>query len=654
MLDPNHQLNANALLDILALSENATAIYTTEDIVIQMANDAMIAFWGRDRKVIGLPLEEAVPELKGQPFLEILRNVWNTGVTYEAKNTPAQLFASGELKTFYFDFKYRAILNTDHSTYCILHTATDVTERFFVQKLVQEQQEREQQLNEEIAASHEELLATNEELKRSYSKLIESENRSSAILNQAPIGISVLRGAELTVELANQAILNIWGRTRDEVVGKPHHAARPETEGQPINEWLNTVFETGIPKVNTEIRVLLHSGDGLREAYVNSTYQPLRDGEENIVGVLVILEEITERIKIRKEAERVQQMFNLAVESAELGTWYMDIVHRKLIPSPRLNELFGYHADEKMSFQDAINQIHIEHRDRVVDAINNAITHVESYDLEYPIVGYHDQKLRWVRATGKLYQANDGHPANFSGTILDITERKLDENRKNDFIAMVSHELKTPLTSIKAYVQMLSVKAKKLNDSFIPGALDKVDLQINKMQTLIKGFLDVARIESGKIQLNFQSFLIKDLLTEVVDETLLFSQSHEIAIKAGCDFEVEADRDKIGQVINNFLSNAIKYSPKGKQIELICERLENQLKVSIKDEGMGVRPEDRSRLFDRFYRVESKHTKTIAGFGIGLYLCAEIIQRHKGTIGVDSEAGQGSTFWFMLPLQQHL
>jgi signal transduction histidine kinase len=171
------------------------------------------------------------------------------------------------------------------------------------------------------------------------------------------------------------------------------------------------------------------------------------------------------------------------------------------------------------------------------------------------------------------------------------------------------------------------------------------------MQTLIKGFLDLARMEAGKINLDQQHFIMSDLLKECVEENRLFSQKHQILIQPCGPVQVYADREKIGQVINNFLSNAVKYSPNGKQITVSCFITDAaQVQVNVTDEGMGISPQDTARLFDRFYRVESKNTKTISGFGIGLYLCAEIVRRHGGEVGVDSEIGVGSTFYFRLPL----
>jgi two-component system, OmpR family, sensor histidine kinase VicK len=152
MTTPARRLNNDQLLNILILSKDATAIYTTEDLVIEMANDAMISFSGKDRSVVGQTFPKAVPELIGQPFFDLLKNVWRTGNTYEAKDTAAQLLVNGEVQWFYYDFIYRAIKNENGEVYCILHTATDVTELHSNRLLLSEGKVREQNLSEELTA----------------------------------------------------------------------------------------------------------------------------------------------------------------------------------------------------------------------------------------------------------------------------------------------------------------------------------------------------------------------------------------------------------------------------------------------------------------------------------------------------------------------
>lgn len=219
-----------------------------------------------------------------------------------------------------------------------------------------------------------------------------------------------------------------------------------------------------------------------------------------------------------------------------------------------------------------------------------------------------------------------------------------------DFIAMASHELKTPLTSIKAYLQLLSRKLVPSNDSFINNALQIANLQVNRMTDLIHGFLDLSKLEPGKLKLNIQVFDLNKLIEEMIAESTLISPNHEISFKHGKDSTISADREKIGQVITNFLSNAIKYSNKGSKIIVSIGQEAGSVQVAVTDEGFGIKAKDQEKLFQRFYRVESSRMKNISGFGIGLYLASEIIQRHKGKIWVESAEDQGSTFYFSLPL----
>jgi len=235
--------------------------------------------------------------------------------------------------------------------------------------------------------------------------------------------------------------------------------------------------------------------------------------------------------------------------------------------------------------------------------------------------------------------------------MADITEQKMDDIRKNDFIGMVSHELKTPLTSLNAIVQVLNTKLKASEDVFVPNALEKANNQVKKMSNMINGFLNISRLESGKILIEKSHFDIEELVREITEEQELSVTSHYISLVECAPITVYADRDKINSVISNLINNAVKYSPKDTTIQVACTVNKNEITISVKDEGMGIKPSDADKIFDRYYRVESNNTRHISGFGIGLYLSAEIIQRHGGRIWLESEPGKGSTFYFTLPLK---
>jgi PAS domain S-box-containing protein len=243
-----------------------------------------------------------------------------------------------------------------------------------------------------------------------------------------------------------------------------------------------------------------------------------------------------------------------------------------------------------------------------------------------------------------------GRIIGLSKIARDITEKKMDETRKNDFIGMVSHELKTPLTSLNALLQVANLKLINSPDTFLASAMEKSNVQVKRMTTMINGFLNVSRLESGKILIEKHSFDMEELISEVIDEISITVSSHEITFKPCQPVIVNADHDKISSVISNLVSNAVKYSPKGKKVEVTCELTQETVVVSIKDQGMGIKAHDIAKIFDRYYRVESAHTQHISGFGIGLYLSAEIVRQHHGEIWLESESGVGSVFHFSLPV----
>lgn len=339
----------------------------------------------------------------------------------------------------------------------------------------------------------------------------------------------------------------------------------------------------------------------------------------------------------------------IALEATNIGIWIIDITTKAFLPSPCTKELFGFTTRDEMSFDDALSQIPEKHRSGVVAAVENAFTKRTSFSVQFPVASAGEKKHKWLSFIGGCSNKDEG-TCYFSGIVMDITEQVHNDQRKSKFIGMVSHELKTPLTALKAYIQMLNNWAKKQKDQFTIGTLSKVEKQVKKMLNMINGLLSLSGAEAGKIHLNKQDFLLDELISEVIEETQFITSLDNIVFVPCGEVKVCADREKIEQVIINLLSNAAKYSDKDSLIEISCLQIRNKVQVNIKDNGIGIRPENIEKLFDPHYRVESKETEKISGFGIGLYLCAEIIKRHKGKISVESVPGKGSAFMFTLPL----
>lgn len=339
----------------------------------------------------------------------------------------------------------------------------------------------------------------------------------------------------------------------------------------------------------------------------------------------------------------------LAIRAANIGTWFIDEQTGTFLPSARMKELHGYLPHEETSFEALFAQIPKKYRHKVISVMKEAETRQKPFYLEYPVIGFHDQQERWLRVLGGSDQPLSG-TRQFSGIIMDITAVKENELRRNRFIGMVNHELKTPLTALKAYIQLLNKWAKQKKDGFTMGTLSKLEKQVKKMTTMINGFLNFSGAESGKIHLTKLHFDISKLLQEVIEEHCYLSPDNAIRLLSSEANIVNADREKIEQVIINLISNAVKYSDPGKPIEISCIRDQSKLTINVKDTGIGIDQNDIAKLFKPHSRIKTSRTENISGFGIGLYVSAEIIKQHGGNIGVNSQLGQGSTFWFTLPI----
>jgi signal transduction histidine kinase len=226
-------------------------------------------------------------------------------------------------------------------------------------------------------------------------------------------------------------------------------------------------------------------------------------------------------------------------------------------------------------------------------------------------------------------------------------------NKRDEFFSVASHELKTPVTSLKAYTQLLLMDESELKgNSNHEVMLKKMDLQINKLTSLINDLLDTSRLQNGKLVYTKSSFKFDEFVSEIVAEIQLTTDSTLIVIKKNDPVEVNADRDRIGQVLTNLLTNAIRFGRRSEEIIVESTVEGDQVICSVRDFGEGINQDQQDKIFDRFYRVSGNNLHTFPGLGLGLYIAKEIINRHDGKIRVESAKGCGSTFYFELPIHQ--
>ncbi|MGN0020757.1 MAG: ATP-binding protein [Sphingobacterium hotanense] len=242
--------------------------------------------------------------------------------------------------------------------------------------------------------------------------------------------------------------------------------------------------------------------------------------------------------------------------------------------------------------------------------------------------------------------------ARWVGIMTDIDERKQLEKKKDEFLSVASHELKTPLTSIKAFAEIALRTMKDLSEHRAYSYLSKVNDQSQKLHALVQDLLDISRMENGGLKLNLQEVDMEELIGQVIEATLMTNHHRTLQIqRTGATLErpLFADPLRLEQVLSNYLSNAVKYAPNSELITVDTSLEDNFLMVKVQDFGIGIPPYKVPFVFDKFYRVQEASAK-FQGLGLGLHICKEIIDQHGGRCGVESELGKGSTFYFTLPL----
>lgn len=621
-------------------------------------NQALLSMWGKTwEKAIGKRLLENGYE----PWHAEMHEREIDQVRKTKKSIRGEVsFPHATLGKRIYDYILTPIFDEYGEVEAVAGTTRDITEHKQYQELLAQTLDELKAVNEEMGAINEELSATNQEL------IVTNEELSSVNFELEEARQKIEEGEvalRLAINAANFGTWFIHSVTREFITD----ARLKELFGYYTDEELS--IEAALAQITDEYREYV--ANKLEQAINNNgdydvTYPVIGFHDQKLrwlraIGNLKadpsvaysaftgVVMDITQQHLAAEKIEHAEENLRMAMESGELAVWHFNENTGNIVASPRFYELFGLEFQEEVAINIVMNQIDSEYHEVVKDIVNSSFTKGTDLNLEYSIHGFNDGKQRWIRSIGKFVK--DEKNGNYiTGVIADITEQKMDDIRKNDFIGMVSHELKTPLTSLKGYIQVLLNKLKQREDTFAAGMLERANVQVSKMTSMINGFLNVSRLESGKIYMQPQVFDISNLIKEVKEEFFTTISSHTLVFEPIESILIDADKDKIEQVIHNLISNAIKYSPANSVINVSCIKKNNQVRVSVKDQGMGITRNNLSKIFDRYYRVEGDQMFSISGFGIGLYLCKEIIQRHHGEIGAESEFGKGSTFTFTLPL----
>jgi PAS domain S-box-containing protein len=643
-------LNNEILAGLIDGSPYPIYLILGDQLTIAVANAATLKAWGKDKSVIGKRFSEALPELEGQPFEALLRKVMSTGEPYYAVNDRAELLVDGQIKVSYYTFSYQPLKELDGSNIGVVCYATDVTGLVNAAEEIKNLGEQairgNEQLaltNKELEASNAALAATNLELTESYHLLELSELRFRNIILQAPFAICVIRAKDLIVTDVNDRYLELVGKKRTQLDGLTIWEGVPEA-AEIYAPLMQEVISSNIAYAAKEAKIMLMREGISEQVYIDFMYEPVLDLAGTVAAIMVVGIDVSEKVNTRKAIEEVEERIRLAVDAADIGTYEYRFDTDAFVTSDRFNEIVG--LQQGVSRKELVKYYHPDDTSLSDQALQEAKkTGKLLYESRLVRQG---QPMKWLKFQAKVYFDAKGDPERTLGTIIDITQHKALQQQKDDFISIASHELKTPITSLKASLQLLNKMKENPNSLLFPRLLEQASRSMDKISELVDDLLNVSKMNQGKIELRKGWFKVADVL-EKSFEHVRETSKHQLVLDGDLDLMVFADEHRLEQVVVNLVNNAIKYAPESYHIYMKIENEGTMVRISVTDTGPGIKSDKIPQLFDRYYRADASG-RQVSGLGLGLYISAEIIERHGGQIGVASEIGVGSSFWFTLPL----
>lgn len=617
------QNNIEILKIVIEQSPMPVALYTGPDFKIKFLNKAMQEIWGRDETIIGKKIFDAIPELKDQPVYQLFEYVYNTAIPYKATEDRVAIFKNGRLRTFYFNLNLKPLFDDAKNVWAILHTATDVTQL---------------------------VMARKGELGNNKA-LVQSQERFKNMVQQAPVALGILRGKDMKIELANDELLKLWGKKKS-VFNLPLLKAIPEIKDQEFIHLLQEVYNTGNPYFGNEKLAYLKRNGRLEECYFNFVYTPLKEDDDSINGVMVTGSEITSQVMSKKKLEQSKKRFrNLIIEAPMATALYKGPELTIEIANDAMLKLWG--KDEKVigeKLEIALPELKGQPFLGLLDQVYSTGVpyHTEQQRADFIVNG----KLQssWFNFTYKPLFDDKGEVYAILNMAVDISTQVHLQKQKDEFIGIASHELKTPVTVIKSYAQLLEEILRKSGDKIKADMVMKLDGQVNRLNHLIGDLLDVTKINSGKIEFNYTTYDFNNMVKEVVEEIQTTAVKHKIKLELKEVGQMYGDKERTGQAIVNLLTNAIKYSPGADKIIVKSEKKDKEVQLSIQDFGIGISEKQQQRIFEQFYRADEENNLHFSGLGLGLYISSEFVKRIGGHMWVKSKEGMGSTFYFSLPL----
>lgn len=378
---------------VRALVENAPfaiAVYAGEEMRVELANDTIIAIWGKGNDVIGKTFTEILPELKNQSVFEQIKEVYSTGKSFHTENTPLDLVVNGVESTFYFNYSFTPLYDLFGKIYGVMNTGVDLTDLNLAKK-----------------------------------KTEISDRRFRNTVQQAPVAIALFRGKDYITEMANDAYLKLVDKTEFDFVNKPLFESLPEIKKQ-VKQLMDNVMQTGILYNGYEIPLSLFRNGILSNYYFDLLVHPLKEDDDSISGILITTSEVTEKVHTRKKIEQNEERLKIVVEASELGTWELNLTTGIVHYSDRFLKIIGGYTDPVvLTHQQLVNHIHPDDLSIRDKAFKKALN---SGSLKYEVrVIWKDNSIHYIEGKGKVFYNENNKPEKLIGTIRDITQERKDK-----------------------------------------------------------------------------------------------------------------------------------------------------------------------------------------------------------------------------------
>ncbi|WP_262711511.1 ATP-binding protein [Mucilaginibacter corticis] len=620
--------------------------------VAELLNDKFL-------EVAGKPRETIIGKFYWEPFAEVrelyedaLKNVALTGEPYYANEVEMTLIRNGREEQVVVTFVYNPIKDEKGIVVKIAVWVVENTiqakarnEMGALNKKLTSSNLDMQTVNTDLSRLNSELLLSNKNIHLLNLRLQESETDFKRLVEQAPVAILVFRGPDMVIDLVNQAMLEILGKDAS-LIGKPLLEGLPEIKGAPAVDQLFHVFQTGEASDGNEAPVPIKTNGVVETRYFNFSYRPLLD-KGKIIGVMDVAVEVTAQVLARKTLEANEQRLQSILDTMAEGVVIVNAAGQPTYANPMAQQIMGISEEQFKERDYNDTKWHNERLDGTPLLREDHPMYVVMRTGQ-PVF---DQEIAIVQSDQeKIYISINAAPLRDGGIIsfTDVTSRRKQLQQKEDFISVASHELRTPVTSLKAALQLLDRMQGNIRPEVLAKLLGQANRSLNKLSDLITSLLNTNRISQGRFPVHKTTFAIGNLLRGCCQH-ILSAGSHEIIQQGDLELQVTADEQQIDQVLVNLLNNAVKYAPQSRRIILQVEQQTHAVKISVTDQGPGIPADKVSHIFERYYQADRSGGE-LSGLGLGLYISAEIIEKHGGKIGVESKPGQGSSFWFTLPL----